>query len=60
MNVTLSKGPADEGRVQVGAAFGTAISTIVFNATLTKAARALGVEVDRSGTNARRPAQLTA
>ncbi|OJT07816.1 hypothetical protein TRAPUB_1299 [Trametes pubescens] len=45
---------------QVGAAFGTAISTIVFNAGLTKASRKYGVEVHGSVANAPRPAQLVA
>ncbi|KAL1950009.1 hypothetical protein VTO73DRAFT_8890 [Trametes versicolor] len=43
---------------QVGAAFGTAISTIVFNAGLTRASRKLGVEVNGSEANVPRPAQL--
>lgn len=42
----------------MGAAFGTAISTIVFNAGLTRASRKYGVEVNGSQANAPRPAQL--
>ncbi|KAI0761546.1 efflux transporter [Trametes elegans] len=45
---------------QVGVAFGIAISTIVFNTTLGKTAREYGVEVNKSGTNAPREAQLVA
>lgn len=42
----------------MGAAFGTAISTIVFNAGLTRASRKFGVEVNGSEANAPLPAQL--
>lgn len=50
----------DSDVVQVGAAFGTAITTIVFNAGLTRSSRAYGVAVDEAGTDAPRPAQLVA
>ncbi|KAI9056747.1 MFS general substrate transporter [Trametes sanguinea] len=45
---------------QVGTAFGIAISTIVFNATLSKSSIQYGVHVNKEGTNAPRPAQLVA
>ncbi|KAI0350433.1 efflux transporter [Trametes cingulata] len=45
---------------QVGTAFGLAISTIVFDATLSESAARYGVVVDKSGTNAPREAQLDA
>ncbi|OSC97840.1 efflux transporter [Trametes coccinea BRFM310] len=45
---------------QVGTAFGIAISTIVYNATLSKSAKQHGVQVNKSGTNAPRAAQLVA
>ncbi|KAI8995706.1 efflux transporter [Trametes punicea] len=45
---------------QVGTAFGIAISTIVFNATIAKSSLTYGVHVNKSGTNAPRPAQLVA
>ncbi|OBZ72344.1 hypothetical protein A0H81_07345 [Grifola frondosa] len=45
---------------QASAAFGLAISTIVFNSTLIKQSRAFGVVVNQSGTNAPLPAQLVA
>ncbi|KAI0956385.1 hypothetical protein AcV7_006804 [Taiwanofungus camphoratus] len=45
---------------QLGAAFGLAISTIVYDSTLAKASRAYGVVVNKDGTNAPAPAQLTA
>lgn len=57
---SLAAQKADVRWEQVDAAFETAISTIVFNAGLTKAARKLWVEVDRAGTNAPRRARLTA
>ena len=45
---------------QVGTAFGVAISTIVFNTTIAKSSLQYGVVVNKSGTNAPRPAQLVA
>ncbi|KAI0364249.1 efflux transporter [Pilatotrama ljubarskyi] len=45
---------------QVGTAFGLAISTIVFDSSLSESAARYGVQVDKSGTNAPRPAQLVA
>ncbi|TFK84649.1 hypothetical protein K466DRAFT_219196, partial [Polyporus arcularius HHB13444] len=45
---------------QLGTAFGLAISTVVYNATLKKSAAAEGVTVNVDGTNAPRDAQLTA
>ncbi|KAI0917514.1 hypothetical protein AcW1_007305 [Taiwanofungus camphoratus] len=45
---------------QLGAAFGLAVATIVFNSTLKKSSAALGVTVNIDGTNAPRPAQLNA
>ncbi|KAI0833324.1 major facilitator superfamily domain-containing protein [Trametes gibbosa] len=45
---------------QVGTAFGLAISTIVFNATLTKESHKLGVDVGPSTSSAPRTAQLSA
>ncbi|KAI0668013.1 efflux transporter [Trametes maxima] len=45
---------------QVGTAFGIAISTIVFNASLKREARERGVVVDGGGANAPKGAQLVA
>ncbi|OBZ72345.1 hypothetical protein A0H81_07346 [Grifola frondosa] len=45
---------------QLGTAFGIAISTIVFDATLAQSSKRYGVTIDKSGTNAPRPAQLDA
>ncbi len=45
---------------QLGTAFGLAISTVVYNATLKKSAAAEGVTVNVDGMNAPRDAQLTA
>ncbi|KAI0327076.1 efflux transporter [Cubamyces sp. BRFM 1775] len=45
---------------QVGTAFGIAISTIVFNSSIAKSSAQYGVVVNKSGTNAPRPAQLVA
>ncbi|TBU27562.1 efflux transporter [Dichomitus squalens] len=45
---------------QLGTAFGLAISTVVFNATQKSKAKSLGVTLNEDGTNAPRPAQLTA
>ncbi|KAF7789732.1 hypothetical protein EIP86_000678 [Pleurotus ostreatoroseus] len=45
---------------QLGSSFGLAITTIIFNSTLTNKSRALGVQVNKSGTNAPLPAQLDA
>ena len=45
---------------QMGTAFGLAISTVVYNATLKKSAGADGVLLNVEGTNAPRDAQLTA
>ena len=45
---------------QLGTAFGLAISTVVYNATLKKSAAADGVVLNVEGTNAPRDAQLTA
>ncbi|CDO78203.1 hypothetical protein BN946_scf184701.g1 [Trametes cinnabarina] len=45
---------------QVGTAFGLAISTIVFNTTLSQNALKDGVHVDKAGANAPRGAQLVA
>ncbi|KAI8995704.1 efflux transporter [Trametes punicea] len=45
---------------QVGTAFGIAISTIVYNATLAKSSLTYGVHVNKSGTNAPKPSQLVA
>ena len=46
--------------LKVGTALGLAVSTIVFNTELSHASAALGVHIDKSGTNAPKPAQLTA
>ncbi|RPD55048.1 efflux transporter [Lentinus tigrinus ALCF2SS1-6] len=45
---------------QLGTAFGLAISTVVYNATLKKSAAADGVALNEEGTNAPKDAQLTA
>ena len=45
---------------QLGTAFGLAISTVVYNATLKRRAAELGVALNEEGTNAPPPAQLTA
>ncbi|KAH9895305.1 efflux transporter [Cubamyces lactineus] len=45
---------------QVGTAFGVAISTIVFNSTIAQSSLQYGVVVNKSGTNAPRPAQIVA
>ncbi|OSX59715.1 hypothetical protein POSPLADRAFT_1149470 [Postia placenta MAD-698-R-SB12] len=45
---------------QLGAAFGLAITTIVFDSSLASASRPYGVVVNQDGTNAPRPAQLIA
>jgi hypothetical protein len=45
---------------QLGASFGLAITTIVYNATLKRRSRDVGVDVNLSGTNAPRFAQLDA
>ncbi|KAL7279527.1 hypothetical protein ACG7TL_007373 [Trametes sanguinea] len=45
---------------QVGTAFGIALTTIVFNATIAKSSLEDGVHVNKSATNAPRPAQLVA
>ncbi|TBU27560.1 MFS general substrate transporter [Dichomitus squalens] len=45
---------------QLGTAFGLAISTVVFNATLKSRSESLGVALNKGGTNAPKPAQLTA
>ncbi|KAI0636360.1 efflux transporter [Trametes polyzona] len=45
---------------EVGAAFGTAISTIAFNGALRRQSREHGVEPNLAGTNAPREAQLVA
>ena len=45
---------------QLGASFGLAISTIVFNSTLNKQSRKAGVVANMSGTNAPMEAQLKA
>ncbi|OSC97830.1 efflux transporter [Trametes coccinea BRFM310] len=45
---------------QVGTAFGIAISTIVYNAALSKSSLRYGVHVNEEGTNVPRPAQLVA
>ncbi|RPD69738.1 efflux transporter [Lentinus tigrinus ALCF2SS1-7] len=45
---------------QLGTAFGLAISTVVYNATLKKSAAADGIALNAEGTNAPQDAQLTA
>ncbi|OSC97829.1 efflux transporter [Trametes coccinea BRFM310] len=45
---------------KVGTAFGIALTTIVFNATIAKSSLEDGVHVNKSATNAPRPAQLVA
>ena len=45
---------------QLGTAFGLAISTVVFNATLKSKSESMGVTLNADQTNAPRPAQLTA
>ncbi|TBU55746.1 efflux transporter [Dichomitus squalens] len=45
---------------QLGTSFGLAISTVVSNATLKSKAKSLGVALNAGGTNAPKPAQLTA
>lgn len=45
---------------QLGGAFGLAITTIIFNETLSKQSRKVGIEVDKDGLGAPRAAQESA